>query len=441
MNIEQSEIQEVIDEEHPDPSGKIAKAITVKVINMAWFLNDGHKYGFLNLCKVLDLADTQSIFVSDFVNYVLQEFWDQYYNKLFYQQFLPYLLCISVTIFYMGHVLSRVEIEGEESSNTLIKALGGFNLALLAYEITHEVICFRSADSILDHFASIWNINDLLWMTLTPFFVIITLPSQPLIDKSTSVVIASVASFSMMIKILDWMRLFDATAFFVHLIKMTFKEIGAFLLLLLVTLMMFGVPLAMLALDNLQYDEENASDIKRWLPNLIFTQYMLALGEFNSEFEEMSFQKWMCYVFFLLATFISLIMMLNMLIAIMGDTFERTIENRQLNNTRTKIELMGEQTHNIIDFSCFGKKDEKSDQEKTYLFVITPDEADIDENDSWEGSIKQMSKLNQQYMDAKCDNLSKQITDMKDQLDTFSKRDEAQDKNLKKSINQQIRSL
>ena len=234
-----------------------------------------------------------------------------------------------------------------------------------------------------------------MWMTLTPFFVIITLPSQPVIEKSSSVVIASVASFSMMIKFIDWMRLFDGTAFFVHLIKMTLREIGAFLLLLLVTLMMFGVPLALLALDNLSSDEESAADIKRWLPNLIFTQYMLALGEFNSEFDEMTVQKWLCYVFFLLATFISLIMMLNMLIAIMGDTFERTIENRQLNNTRTKIELMGEQTNNIIDFSCFGKKEKKGDdKEKSYLFVITPDEADIDENDSWEGSIKQMSKLN-----------------------------------------------
>ena len=109
----------MIDEEHPDPNGKIAKAITVKVINMAWFLNDGHKHGFLNLCKVLDLADTQSIFVSDFVNYVLLEFWDQYFYKLFYQQFLPYILCVSATIFYMGKVLaiSETTTEGEESSS------------------------------------------------------------------------------------------------------------------------------------------------------------------------------------------------------------------------------------------------------------------------------------------------------------------------------------
>ena len=127
---------------------------------------------------------------------------------------------------------------------------------------------------------------------------------------------------------------------------------------------------------------------------------MLALGEFDTEFGEEGVEKWMSYTLFLLATFISLIMMLNMLIAIMGDTFERTIENRQLNMTRTKIELMGEQTDKILDFSCFGKnKNEVEDHDKHFLFVITPDDADVDEFDSWEGSIKQMSRLNQQYMD------------------------------------------
>ena len=88
-------------------------------------------------------------------------------------------------------------------------------------------------------------------------------------------------------------------------------------------------------------------------------------------------------------------MMLNMLIAIMGDTFERTIENRHLNNVRTKIDLMGEQTNNIIDFSCFFKKKKIYDSdEKKFLYVITPDDIELDDLDSWEGSIKQMSKLN-----------------------------------------------
>ena len=63
----------------------------------------------------------------------------------------------------------------------------------------------------------------------------------------------------MMVKIFDYMRLFDGTAFFVHLIIQTFREIQAFLLLLLFTFMMFGIPLAILGLDN-QDDEPKAEN-------------------------------------------------------------------------------------------------------------------------------------------------------------------------------------
>ena len=103
--------------------------------------------------------------------------------------------------------------------------------------------------------------------------------------------------------------------------------------------------------------------------------------------------------------------MLNMLIAIMGDTFARVIENRQLNTAQTKIEIMGEQTDNIIEFNCCGKKNsDENDQEKAFLFVVTPEDADGDDMDSWEGSIKQMSKLNQQFIEIKCDGIVKQIS-------------------------------
>ena len=37
--------------------------------------------------------------------------------------------------------------------------------------------------------------------------------------------------------------------------------------------------------------------------------------------------------------------MLNMLIAIMGDTYDREAENKKLNSVKTKLELMGELAH------------------------------------------------------------------------------------------------
>lgn len=86
-----------------------------------------------------------------------------------------------------------------------------------------------------------------------------------------------------------------------------------------------------------------------WLPNMFLNQYELALGEFNMDGFSNGPQENLCWMFFIFATFFSQITMLNMLIAIMGDTFERIIENKELNSTMTKLELMSELSTNIHD--------------------------------------------------------------------------------------------
>jgi len=56
-------------------------------------------------------------------------------------------------------------------------------------------------------------------------------------------------------------------------------------------------------------------------------------------------QTGLAYLFFVLATFFSCVTMLNMLIAIMGDSFSRVMENKEVNAIKTKIEMMGDLRH------------------------------------------------------------------------------------------------
>ena len=71
-------------------------------------------------------------------------------------------------------------------------------------------------------------------------------------------------------------------------------------------------------------------------------QYTLALGDWDSDNFAAGSQMPLIYIFFLLSTFFSIILMLNMLIAIMGDTYERIIENREVNEVKTLLSLIGE---------------------------------------------------------------------------------------------------
>ena len=132
--------------------------------------------------------------------------------------------------------------------------------------------------------------------------------------------------------------------------------------------------------------------------------------------------------------------MLNMLIAIMGDTFERVIENRELNSTKTRLELLGDLSANIRNIDKY-RGHKKQNQNKRFLFLVTPDDDERDENASWEGSIRQMSKITAKRISKLENNLVKHISSLSDQADRSSKRDISQDSALKKLVNQMIRSV
>jgi hypothetical protein len=71
------------------------------------------------------------------------------------------------------------------------------------------------------------------------------------------------------------------------------------------------------------------------------------------------------FIYFILATLFTQIMFLNMLIAIMGETFSRCVEAQE------RTALM-ERTHLYADF-IWGIKLNKNLSGKRYLYVVRPD--------------------------------------------------------------------
>ena len=179
-------------------------------------------------------------------------------------------------------------------------------------------------------------------LSFTLIIVLSSIFGHALLPLSFLRPVASIASMTLMFKVFDWLRLFEKTAFYYLLLEETMHDIDSFLILLMTALMMFGVPMVMLNLnrtgDNAVLDEPFGF----WGLNMFFNQYLLALGEFNMDAFANEPQSYLCYIFFLFATFVTQITMLNMLIAIMGDTFERVIESREVNATKTKLNLMSD---------------------------------------------------------------------------------------------------
>ena len=116
---------------------------------------------------------------------------------------------------------------------------------------------------------------------------------------------------------------------------------------------------------------------------------MLSLGEFDLEQFQPENQDTLPWLFFIATTFIIQITFLNMLIAIMGDTFERIVENKVVFATKTKLELLGENT-----FCLRQQNSKKMPIEKDiFLYAVSPVIDDANELEQWHGSVNRMHRL------------------------------------------------
>ena len=164
-----------------------------------------------------------------------------------------------------------------------------------------------------------------------------------ILDKDQQRWCAAMLVLQLWLKVIDWLRLFDATAFYISLITSTIYSIRHFMIIMGVWYMTFGTAFYMLSL----------SDEKEIVPTIsgvgfidsFESMYELGLGEFSTDGygSDSGSGYYLCYTLFLMATFLIMIVFLNMLIAIMGDAFDRASENKDVDARRTKLQIRIEQ--------------------------------------------------------------------------------------------------
>ena len=128
---------------------------------------------------------------------------------------------------------------------------------------------------------------------------------------------------------------------------------------------------------------------------------MLALGEFETEAYKNAGDDMIVWIVFVATTFITQITFLNMLIAIMGDTFARVSEVKDQSALSEKIKILADYVIVV--------KNSRLDQDK-YLFSISPAQLGTDEQSNWEGSVTQMKKALDMITTKMQNNFTKQIS-------------------------------
>ena len=182
-----------------------------------------------------------------------------------------------------------------------------------------------------------------------------------------------------------WMRLFKEHAFFMNLLKNTLLDIVSFLLMLAI---LIGCATNMIYViikvdhDDSLIEEDRMPAIFREffsesdfyfadLINSFLNTYLLALGEFD--FEDFNtrgpFSQALLWILFLFFTFMLQITFVNMVIAIMSQTFDNVADASYQSSITERISLLN-------DFSIF-LDFFKLDIDAQFLFLVYPSSKDF----------------------------------------------------------------
>jgi hypothetical protein len=75
--------------------------------------------------------------------------------------------------------------------------------------------------------------------------------------------------------------------------------------------------------------------------NAFLSMYLLMLGEFDTDaISNGPFGSYIAYIFFLLGSFVLILMGSNMLIAIMSDTFEKVYSTQDQTSLKEKVDII-----------------------------------------------------------------------------------------------------
>ena len=86
----------------------------------------------------------------------------------------------------------------------------------------------------------------MIHLSIIAILVVTSLIDIEMIGLENASVLSSFATFSLLVKFYEWLRIFEKPAFYIFLIATTIKDIRAFIILFVASLAMFGIPMIML---------------------------------------------------------------------------------------------------------------------------------------------------------------------------------------------------
>jgi Ion transport protein len=187
----------------------------------------------------------------------------------------------------------------------------------------------------------------------------------------------SLAIFFLWLKFFYFLRIFKPTSAFIRMITEIIKDMGIFSLIYL--LANISIANALFVLDGSL--NKNAVEVTTYDGYLgtMASVYLNGLGDFSTDNFKGHPNEELVWIYFFILTVLITLVLLNLLIAIMGDTFDRVQE--------MKDEAMLKELCCLISDNWFWLNQKKTFAKTKYICIAKLEQADSVGAGGWEGKL------------------------------------------------------
>ena len=304
--------------------------IEIKAIPFEWiFESEGRR----NFIASLHNCDDLDIFSLQIVKILIYFLWNSWRYLVFLYLFVPYLIYFSVFVVYVTYIhKNKINSVGNYSDSfgiaeiIWIMIIFMFIIYQLLYEVT-QILYNR-----INYFLSFWNLLDLSSLILNFTVWISDLVG---ISDEKYVPLSAIAILIVYLKLFYFGRIFISTASMIRMVIFIFYDMKYFLFIFLLVWFAFGNWYYILSKNNISSEA--------FYENTFFTAFLYAYQQALGAFDVSAFvdeDKHLLFFIWFFNSLILFIILLNMIVAALGDTFDKVQENSSNNSLKEIVSIM-----------------------------------------------------------------------------------------------------
>ena len=334
------------------------------------------------LSDLIDLDTSNLIFSSKALEAILHYKWKTYIWKIYTRDLLLFIIFLAlVTVnsvfLFPNRIKESLDIDRKEHFRTASLILNIILIVFTLYFIGFELFqLYRYGKR--RYFSSVWHLLDIITLMIVCTTISLDIASIAYSNYPVSWLKAllSINVFLLWIKFLSFARGYKQTAFMVRMIIQVIYDIKVFLGIFFILCIAIGFSMFILE------DSDNLDEMNYLAQFKIFnTVYRVILGD-NGLFDNLntmnSYIAFLLWIFFFITTLFMMIIMLNLLISILGDSYDKISGREVLANNYEKTSIIYEIDYTLTDLTKKSLKNKKILEK--YLVIVRLNEESVDEN-------------------------------------------------------------